>query len=166
MNKEQDISAEMLRALVSYETATGVFCWRSSAGGVMPGSVAGNLNSNGYMVLGLVGTKYRQHRLAWLYVHGVWPNGTIDHIDGNRKNNALSNLRDVPQQLNNQNQVRPGRANTSGYLGVYWSERLKGYVGQVRVDGKKKRRGPYKTPERAHQAYIELKRIHHEGCTL
>lgn len=166
MNKEQDISAEMLRALVSYDPATGVFCWRSSAGGVMPGSVAGNLNSNGYEVLGLAGTKYRKHRLAWLYVHGVWPNGTIDHIDGNRKNNALSNLRDVPKQLNNQNRVRPGRANASGFLGVYWSEKRKGYLGQVSVDGKKKRRGPYKTLERAYQAYVELKRIHHEGCTL
>lgn len=164
--KQARLTAATLRSTVTYDKQTGQFLWLSSAGGVKLGALCGCVSSNGYVVFGLLGRKYRAHRLAWLYVHGVWPSETIDHIDGNRSNNAIENLRCVPQRINNQNQTRPGRANASGLLGVYWSPRLKGYMAQVSVLGKKKRRGPYKDSGRAYSAYVALKRAHHEGCTL
>ena len=166
MSKEQNLTQEQLKAVVHYDPSTGLFTWLSTLGGVCVGQVAGNGNSNGYRVLGWNGRKYRQHRLAWLYVHGAWPKGTIDHMDGDRCNNRIGNLRDVSQRINMQNQRKPTKANTSGALGVYWSANRGGYMASVSVKPKKYRRGPYRTIERAQDAYLDLKRKHHEGCTL
>lgn len=165
-NKEELLTAEWLRSVLEYNPDTGVFTWLSSHGGVSAGSIAGNVNSTGYAVVGLKGVKYRQHRLAWLYVHGHWPAETIDHIDCNRTNNRLSNLRAVSPGINKQNFRTPTAANTSGFLGVYWSERRQGFMASVGLHKKGKRRGPYRTAERAYAAYVDLKRTHHEGCTL
>lgn len=164
--KEAELSLTVLRALLHYEPTTGHFTWLTSEGGVTIGSVAGNVNSNGYLVVGINGAKYRQHRLAWFYHHGVWPVGTVDHLDCNRVNNRIDNLRDVSQAVNMQNQRKASKASQSGVLGAYWSERRHGFMASVTVNKKQKRRGPYKTLERAALAYVQLKRIYHEGCTL
>ena len=165
-NKEALISATELRALLNYNPTTGVFTWATSAGGVLPGSIAGNKNSNGYMVVGLGGVKYRQHRLAWLHTYGEWPIGMIDHVNGDRTDNRISNLRDVSRTINMQNRRAASIASASGVLGVYFSRKCGGYMASVTTGGKKKRRGPYASIERAAAAYLELKRKHHEGCTL
>lgn len=164
--KEAELSLTVLRALLHYEPKTGHFTWLTSEGGVTIGSVAGNVNSNGYWVVGINSTKYRQHRLAWFYHYGCWPVGTVDHLDCNRANNRIDNLRDVSQAVNIQNQRTATKASQSGVLGVYWSERRQGFIASLHIDRKQKRRGPYKTIERATAAYIELKRKYHEGCTL
>lgn len=163
MGKESLITAVELRELLHYQPETGVFTWLSHAGGVLRGAVAGNRNSLGYMVLGLKGKKYRQHRLAWLYVHGVWPIGTLDHLDADRANNRIANLRCVSHAYNMQNvKVATVRSKT-GVRGVYWSERLSGYMASIKCDGKKKRRGPFKTIEDGRVAYVNLKLLYHDG---
>lgn len=166
MTKEHSLTADALRSMLDYNPSTGEFTRRCSGGGVTIGGVVGNVNSNGYLVIGMMGTKYRLHRLAWLHVHGVWPTGTIDHIDGNRANNAICNLRDVSQAVNKQNIRVATVASSSGILGVYFSQRRKGYMASITMGDKQKRRGPYRTTMRAYAAYLELKRMHHEGCTL
>ena len=166
-NKESILSFEHANSRLGYDRATGAFHWKTSEGGVVIGGNAGYANSNSYMVVGLLGQKYRLHRLAWLLTHGQWPVGTIDHINCDKTDNRLCNLRNVSQAVNMQNQREPTAANTSGYLGVYWSVRRKGYMASVSVGHRKqKRRGPYRTTERAYAAYVDLKRTHHEGCTL
>jgi HNH endonuclease len=140
-----------------------VFTWLSHAGGVLPGSVAGNCNSLGYMVLGLKGKKYRQHRLAWLYVYGVWPVGTLDHLDADRANNRIANLRCVSQAYNNQNIKAANVQSKTGVRGVYWSKRKCGYMASAKVDGKNKKRGPFKTIEEGRVAYVKLKLLYHDG---
>ena len=165
-SKESQLSLIALRALLHYDAETGQFTWLTSKGGVTIGSVAGNVNSNGYLVVGINGTKYRQHRLAWFYHHGVWPEGTVDHSDCNRANNKMDNLRDVSQAVNMQNQRNASKASQSGVLGSYWSDRRQGFMASVTVNKKQKRRGPYRTLERAALAYVQLKHIYHEGCTL
>lgn len=165
-NKEAMLNACQLREVLHYEPSTGVFTWATSSGGVQIGTVAGNTNSNGYMVIGIGGQKYRQHRLVWLYVYGEWPALTIDHIDGDRTNNRIGNLRCIPQEINMQNRRTASKANASGVLGVYWSERKGGYMASVTTGGKKKRRGPYRSIDRARTAYVALKRMLHTGCTL
>lgn len=165
-SKESQLSLEALRSRLSFEPDTGVFRWLTTQGGVTVGSPAGNLNSSGYMVVGFSGLKIRQHRLAWLFNFGAWPSGTIDHIDGDKKNNRIANLRNVPHRVNKQNMRVATASNSLGVLGVYWSERRVGYMASVSTDGKQKRKGPFSTIERAQAAYLELKRLHHEGCTL
>ncbi len=164
--KEDELSLGFLKTVLSYEPETGLFRWLTNEGGVNIGTVAGNVNSNGYLVVGLKGAKYRQHRLAWFYHHGVWPTGTVDHRDCNRANNSIGNLRDVPQAVNMQNQRKATSRSALGVLGVYWSERRQGFMAAISINKKKKRRGPYKTQERADAAYLDLKRKFHEGCTL
>jgi hypothetical protein len=165
-NKESLITAEWLRSTLAYDQETGIFTWLTAEGGVCIGSTAGNVNSNGYAVVGLKGVKYRQHRLAWLHVHGQWPQHTIDHIDGNRTNNQINNLRMVPQSINMQNRRTASKNSVSGVLGVYFSARRNGYMASIKTSEKQKRRGPYKSVDRAQQAYLEMKRSDHEGCTL
>jgi hypothetical protein len=166
MTKELKITADQLRKHLQYCQYSGAFTWVTQVASRKVGTAAGYKNSTGYMVVGLFGCKYRLHRLAWLYVHGHWPTGTIDHIDGNRLNNRISNLRDVPQSINMQNIVKPTSANTSGVLGVYWSARRKGFMASVTTAGTQKRRGPYRSIERASSAYLDMKRTLHPGCTL
>lgn len=159
-----DLTAERLRELLHYDPETGVFTWKTKPGRrIRLGAQAGSA-AQGYLEIGVCGGRYRAHRLAWLYVYGVWPKHDIDHIDGNRANNAIANLRDVTRAVNIQNMRRPKPGNKSGYLGVApcssrWSA-------QVHVAGKKRHLGVFDTPELAHAAYVEAKRRLHEGCTL
>lgn len=163
-SKEQRLSLDKARALLSYDPMTGEFRWASSHGNVVAGSPAGNQVASGYMVVGLAGEKYRAHRLAWFITHGAWPAGTIDHINGDRADNRLANLRDVPHAINMQNIRKPTAANKSGVLGVYWSERRQGWMAAISVDGKKKDAGPFKTMERAVAARQRLKDRWHADC--
>lgn len=131
------------------------------------GDMAGSVDrSTGYRIVKINGVRYREHRLIWVYVYGALPLDVIDHINGSKADNRLINLRAVSQQKNMQNQSKPTTANKTGVLGVYWSTKRQGFMAQISLNEKKKRRGPYKTIERAGRAYIELKRIHHEGCTI
>lgn len=164
--KEVELSLSFLRSVLSYEPETGLFRWLINESGAKVGTVAGNVKSNGYFVVGLRGAKYQQHRLAWFYHYGVWPIGTIDHRDCDRANNRMANLRDVSQAVNMQNQRKATSRSKSGVLGVYWSEKHQGFMAALGINKKKKRRGPYKTQERAAAVYLDLKRTHHEGCTL
>lgn len=66
--------------------------------------------------------QFLSHRIAWLIVYGTWPKHTIDHKDRNPLNNAICNLRDVPQGTNNKNRPRQ-KNNTSGVVGVRWHKR-------------------------------------------
>ncbi len=81
------------------------------------GKVAGSLVPNGYKRLEFQGRSLALHRLIWLYVHGTWPQ-TIDHIDGNRSNNKIDNLRDVSMLENSRNKAIPSN-NKSGVIGIY-----------------------------------------------
>lgn len=161
-----NLTPERLRELLHYNSDTGVFTWRHQANnnGVPQGAVAGTRHIQGYVHIGIDGTQYLAHRLAWLYVHGVWPANHIDHLDGRRTNNAIANLRDAPQTINMQNLKRARADNTSGYLGV--SRNKKRWKAEIFTQGKRKHIGTYDTPELAHQAYLQAKRQLHEGNTL
>ena len=84
-----------LKSQVYYDTKTGYFS--------KDGKIIRNKTNSKYLRLGILGKMYRQHRLAWLYVYGEFPNGHIDHIDHDTTNNAISNLRDVTASQNQRN---------------------------------------------------------------
>jgi hypothetical protein len=160
------ITAEQVRERLDYDAETGIFRWRS---GPVAGSIAGTTKWNGYRAIYLCGSPRLAHRLAWLYVHGTWPEKHIDHINGDRTDNRIANLRDVTRLWNQQNRQRPQKGNVSGFLGVSLDRRRNLYVARIRVpDGKPYMRhiGSFKTPEEAHAAYVEAKRRLHAGCTI
>lgn len=158
-----ELTAERLREALHYEPETGVFTWRTSPGnGLKAGAVAGSSNGNGYLQIRVDGVKHRSHRLAWLYMTGVWPASEIDHRNRVKSDNAFSNLRLSTRSLNLQNQTSALKNNSTGFLGV--SQRRKGvFVARIRLDGKSTFLGQFDTPEVAHAAYLKAKMELHPG---
>lgn len=160
-----EVTLERLKEVVSYDPATGRFTRVGGARSDLLGHQARPRNGDGYPRLEIDGRRYLCHILAWFYVYGVWPEDEIDHRDGDRTNNRIDNLREATRRLNAQNKRKPGKNNTSGYLGV--SRRRKGWAARIKIpNGPYKYLGTFVTKERAYDAYVEAKRIYHEGCTI
>lgn len=88
------LSKDDLLAEVAYNSQTGVFMWRRSAVSRQMNRPLGSLNTNGYRQIRIFRKAYLAHRLAWVYCHGsIDENMTVDHINGNRDDNRISNLR-------------------------------------------------------------------------
>ena len=127
----KELTAEKLRELLHYDPATGIFTWKvSTARRVKVGDIAGYSNGNGYLQISVQSRLYLAHRLAWLYMYGTWPTDQLDHINRNRSDNQISNLREVTNKQNGQNQSKPSN-NTSGYTGVSWYKRTYKWVAQI-----------------------------------
>jgi hypothetical protein len=94
---------ELLRAAFNYDPTTGVFTRKKKWGSKSVGSVVGGLSRAGYVQINFNGRTHTAQRLAWLYVHGRWPAGVIDHINRNRADNRVKNLRDVSSSKNAHN---------------------------------------------------------------
>lgn len=123
-----------LKEILRYDPDTGVFTWATrKAMCVKPGRVAG-YTKDGYIYIGIDKKTYLAHRLAWLYVYGVWPKKQIDHIDGIRNNNKMANLRSVSGKINSRNQKTPV-SNTSGMMGVCWSRKCKKWQAAIKCEG-------------------------------
>ena len=76
----KDITAEIMRTLFDYDHDTGIFWWRvKPSRRVKAGAAAGSVSSDGYIVIGVDGTNFKAHRLAWLHFHGVWPSPDQTH---------------------------------------------------------------------------------------
>lgn len=166
-NAMNELTAETLRALLEYDPETGVFKWRVSrkGPGAKAGGAAGWTRSDGYVSIKINGHKHWAHRLAWLYVYGVWPQHGIDHIDGNSSNNAIVNLRDVPHMVNLHN-VRRERSNKTSGLPKGVKRNGRGFAARITAHGKTLSLGQFATPQEAHSAYLVAKRALHEGCTI
>jgi len=159
------LTAERLREVLDYEPETGVFTRLVAKRGYRAGGVSGSIMKIGYVEIGVDGGRYLAHRLAWLWVYGVLPTGHIDHIDGDKSNNRITNLRDVERAVNMQNLRTARRDNTScGLLGVHPNR--KRWAAQIIVKGVTYHLGTFDTPEQAHQVYIGAKRLIHPGCTI
>lgn len=112
------LDATRLRELLQYNAETGIFRWRATGRGRKPPhEPAGSKHVEGYLTIRIDGRSYLCHRLAWLYAYGRWPFDQLDHINGIRTDNRLSNLRECSNLENCQN-VRAHRDSSSRYVGV------------------------------------------------
>lgn len=153
------LTAQRLRELLDYEPDTGIFTWRITSRRAVAGAVAGSDNGKGYIQISVDGRRYAAHRLAWMHVHGDWPTSELDHIDGIRSHNAISNLRPADRFLNNRN-VHGARQNSkTGFLGA--SPKGKRFVAQIAANGVNHYLGKFDTAQEAHAAYMAAKKIHH-----
>ena len=147
-----ELTAEVLRQLFSYSPGTGIFTRKVSTNNrTKIGEIAGCRRPDGYLCTRLGGKSYQMHRLAWLYVHGAWPDGQIDHINGDRTDNRISNLRDVSHVENGRNQ-KLGATNKSGANGVHWFSSRKKWRAAITVNGKSRHLGYFDTVAEASEA--------------
>lgn len=142
------ITSALLRQLLNYDAKTGDFSWAaptrewfaSDAHWAAFNSIKQNKNpfadahNQGYL-LGTIGTvQLLAHRAVWAYCHGDWPRENIDHINHDRTDNRIANLRSVSQSENARNANRRSD-NNSGYTGVCWSKSRKKWVAQIGLPG-------------------------------
>lgn len=160
------INQDELRALLTYDTQTGLFTWIARSGTAKAGAVCTALDGGGYIQIRINRRAYKAHRLAWLYVHGRWPDKFIDHINCVRTDNRLSNLREVDALLNQQNQQRSQRASRSGLLGVSWHKPTGKWRARISVNKTAVHLGSFDSAEEAHAVYLAAKRKHHPGCAI
>jgi hypothetical protein len=161
------LTPERLREFLNYDAETGVFTRKRNNGTAKTGDVAGWLEPHGYIKISICGRRYYAHRCAILFVTGEWPRESVDHIDGNRANNAFANLRCVGQQTNMQNQKVAQSRNKTGYLGVCFSKAAGKYMAECKGDdGTRRYLGLFDTAEKAYNAYLKAKRQTQKGCTI
>lgn len=167
--KEENLKLSRLKELLEYDPAIGVFIWKNKSAPrskIKVGSIAGKIRKDGYLRISVDGYRYLEHRLARFYVHGEFPFGAqnfIDHIDGNKSNNQLSNLRVCTNAENMRNRGKNSN-NTTGYKGVRKDERDGRYYPRIQnpTAGRYESLGGYATPEEASIVY-EAKSIEYYG---
>lgn len=155
-------SQEEINYRMDYEPETGILKWANPRKGrASSGQIAGNQRENGYWIVCFNKKKYYAHRLIWKYFHGTDPM-FIDHIDGDRSNNRISNLRSASWSENQRNKERNSR-NTSGFKGVVLHKPTGRWTAKIRKDGKITSLKYHDTAEEASEAYIKAsKEIHGE----
>lgn len=164
MNKPK-LGAERARELFSYDPETGELRWRVARGSrTFPGDLAGTIRPDGYVQVRVDGVFHLGHRLVWLILTGNWPVQFIDHINGSRRDNRRTNLRDVSRKCNQENHRRARAGSSTGVMGVNPSRGR--FKARITVGGVESFLGRYATPEEAHQAYLTAKRQLHAGCTI
>lgn len=162
-----NITQDKLKIRLTYDESTGLFFWNVRTKKIKAGSAAGTTNGSGYRQICIDNKIYNAHRLAWLYVHGDMPSMDIDHIDGDRANNAIANLRHVSRSTNLQNQRKERKGKKSkSKLGTSFVSTTGRWHARIRIDEKQISLGCFASMEEAHQKYLSAKRTFHQGCTI
>lgn len=158
------ISFEKLNTLFEYLSETGQLRRKVTVSpNAMVGSIAGVVDSNGYVKVGVENKVYPAHIIVWTLVKGSWPTAIIDHINGVKSDNREENLREASTVTNAYNQVKP-KNNKSGYRGVYFDAARNSYKkwkASCSVDGKRSTIGYFLTAELAHEALVKFRELHH-----
>ena len=165
--KRPDVTREMVLERFDYDPLTGLFTWKRSIAKGSVGRVAGSVcKIHGHRHLSFHGCKFKAHRVAWLVMHGCWPDHEIDHINGNPDDNRIANLRDVTQRTNTENIQRAKKSNKSTRLLGAYPHASGRFTAKIMVNRKGIHLGQFDTAQEAHQAYLNAKRELHSGSTL
>jgi HNH endonuclease len=142
---------------LAYNPQTGIFVWKiTRAGRFLAGTRAGHVNPDGYVVISILNVPRKAHRIAWLLSSGEWPpeDMWLDHINRDRSDNRLCNLRLVSHRQNAWNTARHSD-NIHGFKGVtFIADRTKPWQARIYANGKGKTLGYFATAEDAHAAYL------------
>lgn len=156
-----DLTADRLREIVAYDPLTGIFTWRVSRGyrGIKgkPGDRAGSYNKKlGYRAIGIDKKSYYEHRLAILYMTGMWPSAVVDHVkNGDGFDNRAENLRPATRAQNRANTFYKKPGATSALRGVSWHRRASKWQAHIVDNGRDVYLGLFLSEELAHDAYRE-----------
>ena len=150
MNKLPSI--EILNEYFSYNPESGCISWIKARSQSKIGSIAGSINNRGYLRIQFFGVSYLAHRIAWKMYYGVDPNDIVDHKNGEKADNRISNLRDCNKSQNGANRSKASKSNT-GIRGVSWCKRRRKYCSYISKDGKNRYLGSFEHIDDAVEAY-------------
>lgn len=161
------ITAQRARELFTYDSETGCLCWAVDKGQrARVGKQLKPSPKDEYIRVRVDGILMKAHRIAWTIAQGDIPDGlSVDHINGDRFDNRLCNLRLVNHKTNMQNRTRARKNSATGVMGIRQlpSGRFEARLGIGRT---LKYLGSFDTAEDAHNAYLIAKRLNHPGCTI
>ena len=143
-----------------FDYRQGGLYWKVDKGNIRKGTRAGYVLDTGYRQIRIDRRPHRVHRLVFLYHHGYLPN-IVDHIDGDRRNNHIENLRDCTGSQNQYNSAIPSN-NKSGIKGVSWDKYASKWVVRIGVGGKHRHFGYYDDLELAELVAYEAREHHHK----
>lgn len=146
-----------LKKQIEYSPSTGEFRWLVGKTRAPKGALAG-FDCHGYTRIKIKQQTYSAHRLAWLFHYGVWPKKQLDHINGDRADNRVSNLREASNWQNGANRAVQSRSRT-GFKGVVRMGNR--FRAKCKVDKAEHYLGTFDTPEEASKAYVQFARKHH-----
>jgi len=129
------LTQEIVQHLFNYNSETGELRWKRAPFTCSKKGASANTNCNGYYHVRVYGKIYGVHRIIWLYVYGYLPENDIDHIDRNRANNKISNLREVSRQCNQRNTGLQSN-NKSGVTGISFKPLHFAWTASIKVNGK------------------------------
>lgn len=159
------LTAEYVRYALNYNSASGEFNRAVATGrNCRVGAIAGSIDHQGYRRISLLGKLRAAHQLAWLTFYGIQPSADVDHINGDRADNRIANLRLTDHSTNLENQRAARRDNKLGVLGV--RERYGKFEARIWVKGSPIYIGLFSTVDAAASAYKTAKRELHAGCTV
>jgi hypothetical protein len=161
LNHMDDLTQVQVRNLFDYDADTGILAHKEYRHGRTKGDVAGCQNVfNRYWYVSVSGFSYRAHRLIWLYVYGMWPSLMIDHINGDRSDNRIINLREATYADQAQNRT-PLEGKTSKCQGVTYYSLPQKWVATIYKDYERIHLGYFPTEDEAAEAYRVAKAKYH-----
>lgn len=153
------ITLENAKDILEYHPDSGDIVWKVDNGRrVKSGHIAGSVDKgHGYRVVRYQGKAFLAHRLAWFLYYGRWPKNMIDHINGNKTDNRIKNLRDVTRSINRRNtfKTRAGRL-----TGCDFHKQMKKWRARIIVNGQEQSLGLFPTEIEAHNAFLQAYEKH------
>lgn len=143
-----------LKTYVIYDANTGVFSARCKRNKIKPGDILGYKRPDGYVQFRVNGIRKLAHQWAYLYTYGYIPE-ELDHINLDKSDNRISNLRPITRSLNMHNTNKPV-TNTSGYKGIWLDKRVNKWVAELWLNREKIYIGNYDSPDIAYAAYCNV----------
>lgn len=146
------ITPAIIRDDLDYDPLTGKFKWRAVRVGVTRGAEVGVVNKHGYVVIPLRRNIFQAHRLAWAHYFKEMPAAQIDHINGDKTDNRIANLRLATPSQNKAN-TEAQKNSASGLKGVSWHKKDRRWIARIQKNGSRVEVGRFKTAEEAAAAY-------------
>lgn len=155
------LTSAAIRELLQYEPDTGRLVWRVTRGSALAGDEAGRvMRATGYRQVRVGKALVYAHRLAWAIHHGEWPALALDHINGERDDNRIANLRLASRAENAWN--RGAQVNSShGQKGVTWNGAMKKWCARIMAHGTRRHLGYFDDLNDAARAYeVAARELH------
>lgn len=162
---------DLIKEILAYDPQTGIFTRNINMGKFKAGTVCGTVLSSGYTQISINGSRYYAHVLAYYYMTEYYPNyplEEVDHINGDNRDNRFCNLRLSNKSQNGQNKFKPQSNNKSGTKvpGVSFCKRDKVYTIRLKINGKLKNCGSFKSLSEAENTCLDLRRKYYEYNNL